>query len=309
MKTLTLEQIDNLKEIGADASCFMIERSDVASMFPPRPKYSDKRNFGSALMIAGSKGMVGAAILSSRSCLRSGVGLLTLHSPACAYQILQTSVPEAMVECDEEDDEVSSLNIKTLSGYNAIGVGPGLGRSDKTLQVIKQLLQFSAVPLVIDADAINLIAENPTYLEFLPVYSVFTPHSRELERLIGKTSNAFERMEKTRRFAARHNTVVIIKGANTSVVCPDSKVFVNSTGNPGMSTAGSGDVLSGIILSFLAQGFSPEQAALAAVYIHGLSGDIALENQSEQSMIASDVINNMGKAFKILKTFNNQIVQ
>lgn len=280
-------------------NCFITDEW-VASFLHKRSVFAHKGSFGHALLIAGSRGMTGALQLSAKACLRSGVGLLTLHIPSTAYSIVQTAVPEAMAECDEEENCVSTLNLKNLGKYSAIGIGPGLGRGDEASRCLKQLLQFYPRPILCDADALNLLSENPTWMEFLPAGSVLTPHIGELERLVGPCCDADERLERTRGLARRYRCVCLVKGAFTAVVCPDGKVYFNTTGNPGMATGGSGDVLSGIILSFMAQGYTAVQAASAGVFLHGLSGDLALEEESEESLIASDLIACLGKAFKAL---------
>ena len=285
---------------------FFITKELVASFIRKRPLFSHKGNFGHALLIAGSRGMTGAVQLAARACLRSGVGLLTLHVPASAYTIVQTAVPEAMAECDAETESVSSIDLKKLEKYTAVGIGPGLGRSTEAARCLKQLLQYYRRPILCDADALNILSENPTWMEFLPAGSVLTPHIGELERLIGPCADAYERMEKTRKLALRHRCVCLIKGAFTAVVCPDGQVFFNTTGNPGMATGGSGDVLTGIILSFMAQGYTSVQSAISGVFLHGLSGDLALANESEESLLAGDLITHLGKAFKTLTSFHQE---
>ena len=296
----TPEQAENVGMREGDASRF-ITAGLLASLLHERPVFAHKGLFGHALLIAGSRGMTGAVQLAAKACLRSGVGLLTLHVPASACVIVQTAVPEAMAECDAEADRVSSLNLKSLAKYTAAGIGPGLGRSEEAARCLKQLLQFYRRPILCDADALNILSENPTWMEFLPAGSVLTPHIGELERLVGSCGDAFERLEKTKILAARHRCVCLIKGAFTAVVCPDGQVFFNTTGNPGMATGGSGDVLSGIILSFLAQGYPAVQAAVAGVFLHGLAGDLALADESEESLLAGDIVSRLGKAFKALK--------
>ena len=284
-----------------DGYCRLIVREMVDALLRPRPQFAHKGNFGHALLVAGSRGMTGAAQLAAKACLRGGVGLLTVHLPACGELPMQTVVPEAMVEADFCDDAISALEIKKLERYTAIGIGPGLGRGDGAGRCLKQLLQFYRRPMVFDADALNLLSENPTWLEFLPAGSVLTPHSGELERLIGRTADATERLERTRNFSARHRCVCLIKGAYTAVVCPDGRVFFNTTGTPGMATGGSGDVLCGLILSLLAQGYAPEQAAVIGVFLHGLAGDLALAEQSEESLLAGDLPRYFGTAFKAVR--------
>ena len=285
----------------SDGSCQLIEKKHVAAILRPRAQFAHKGDFGHALLIAGSRGMLGAAHLAAKACLRGGVGLLTVHLPACGELPMQTAVPEAMLSCDVLEDTVSSLDFRKLEKYSAVGTGPGLGRSDAAGRCLKQLLQFYRRPIVCDADALNILSENPTWLEFLPAGSILTPHPGELERLVGRTADATERLERTRNFAARHCCVCLIKEAYTAVVLPDGHVFFNTTGNPGMATAGSGDVLCGLILSLLAQGYAPEHAAIAGVFLHGLAGDLALEFQSEESLCSGDLPDYFGAAFKAVR--------
>ena len=293
---------ETAERIGYAPGHHLLTQEEVAPLLHTRSPFAHKGTFGHALLSAGSKGMMGAAQLAAKACLRSGAGLLTVHIPACGYAILQCGVPEAMAECDAETDCVSSLSLPALSHYTAVGIGPGIGRSGNALQALKQLLQYYRRPLLCDADALNLLSENPTLLEFLPPNSVLTPHPGELERLIGPTADAAERLQKTQEFAWRHRCVCLIKGAHTAVVCPNRQVFFNTTGNPGMATAGSGDVLSGVILALMAQSYPSDTAACLGVFLHGLAGDLALAAQSEESLLAGDIVSHLGPAFKKLRS-------
>ncbi|MGQ0829566.1 MAG: NAD(P)H-hydrate dehydratase [Bacteroidota bacterium] len=275
-----------------------ITRNDAGPLLKTRNKIAHKGNFGHALLVSGSYGKMGAAILASKACMRSGVGLLTAHIPKCGYNILQTAVPEVMVEADSESNYISE-NIK-VEKYNVIGIGPGIGTEKQTQNVVKLLIQNSSVPLVFDADAINIISENKTWLSFISANCIFTPHPKEFERLAGKSANTSERLQLQRDFALKYKAYVIVKGAHTSISCPDGSVFFNSTGNPGMATAGSGDVLTGIITSLLAQGYTSQHACILGVYLHGLAGDFAAYEKTEESMIASDIVESMGEAFRFL---------
>jgi len=269
-----------------------------AHIFKHRARFSHKGTYGHALLVAGGYGKMGAAILGAKSCLRAGVGLLTAHIPKCGYEILQTSVPEAMVITDEEEQDFSG--VKDLSKYNAIGIGPGIGMSEKAAKGLKMLIQQSTVNMVLDADALNILSENKTWLSFLKPESILTPHPGEFARLVGKSSSAFEAYNKQREFAVKYRVYVILKGAYTSIATPGGEVYFNSTGNPGMATAGSGDTLTGIILSLLAQAYPPAHAAILGVYIHGLAGDIAAEEWGENALIAEDITNCLGRAFQTL---------
>lgn len=283
---------------NVNASHFWIEKKWVAKKIPARKKFSHKGDFGKALLIAGSYGKMGACILSARAAMKSGVGLLTVHVPQCGYQIIQTAVPEAMATVDD-DEKYFTANLDTKD-FTAIGIGPGLGQHKKTIAALQQLLQHVNKPLVIDADGINIMAAHSSLLYLLPENTILTPHPGELHRLIGPWDDEFQRLEKVKSFANQNKCIVIVKGANSAIVSPDGKVYFNSTGNPGMATAGSGDALTGIITGLLAQGLNPMDAAIVAVYIHGFAGDLAAFEIGYASLMASDIINSLPKAFKQL---------
>ena len=284
---------------SAQTDNFFLLSEDVKPLLKNRPKFSHKGTYGHALLIAGSYGKMGAAVLAAHAALRSGVGLLHVHIPKAGYQIIQTALPEAMVSLDRYENYFSQ--IPDLSLYNAIGIGPGLGKEKQSQMALKLLLQEYKNPIVFDADALNILSENPTWLSFVPAGSILTPHPKEFERLAGKWDNDFEKIQMQREFAKRYNIYVVLKGAYTSVCTPDGKCYFNSTGNPGMATAGSGDVLTGIITSLSAQRYTPGQAAVLGVYIHGLAGDIAAKKLGYEAMIAGDIIKYLGKAFKSLR--------
>ena len=271
----------------------------IKPLLHKRGKHSHKGAYGHALLIAGSTGKTGAAMLASESCLRSGVGLLTTHLPKSATLPLQVYLPEAMMSVDESDCCFSQL--PDLQPYNAIGVGPGLGKAPKTATALKLLIQNAKVPMVLDADALNIISENKTWLSFLPERTIITPHPKEFERLFGKTDNSAQRIELQCEMSVKHNIIIVLKGANTSITFPNGSCFLNSTGNPGMATAGSGDVLTGIILSLLAQRYTPEEAAIIGVFMHGKAGDFAASELGMESMIASDISKHIGKVFDFLR--------
>lgn len=269
------------------------------SVLKKRNKYSHKGTFGHGLLIAGSFGKMGAALLAAEAALRSGAGLITAHIPLVGNTILQTAIPEAMLSLDE--NERIFTRPPDLGIYNAIAIGPGIGTDQKTAQALKLLIQNTTTPLIFDADAINIIAENKTWIPFIPKNSIFTPHIKEFERLVGKTSNDFDRNKKQREFSVKYNVYVVLKGAHTAITCPDGTCWFNSTGNPGMATGGSGDVLTGILLGLCAQGYSPKEACILGVFIHGLAGDLAARKQGQESLIAGDIIRNLGKAFLVLR--------
>lgn len=279
-------------------SMYFTTIDDIRLMIHHRSLAAHKGIFGHAYLIAGSYGKMGAAELASKACLRSGVGLLTAHIPKCGYEIMQTAVPEAMAEADSSVNYISDI-LKTEK-YNAVGVGPGIGMNEETHRMLKFLIQNLTTPIVFDADAINCLAENKTWLAFVRPNAVFTPHVKEFERLVGACSNSEERLQKQKEFSVKNGVVVVLKGAHTAISSPDGSVYFNSTGNPGMATAGSGDVLTGIITSFLAQGYPPLIASIVGVFVHGLAGDFAAEKKSQESMIASDIIDNLSDAFKFI---------
>ncbi len=283
-------------DIGLDAEFleqqpsdyFLTTRENLPHLKKKRGKYSHKGTYGHALMIAGSYGKMGAAVLSCRACLRSGVGLLTAYLPGCGYEIMQIAVPEAMVIADPGSNFL--VSIPENLNYSAIGAGPGTGTDAGTLEAFKKLLENFSGPMVLDADALNLLALRPALLDLLPENTILTPHPKEFRRLAGAYADGFEAIQNARAFAIRYRVIICLKGAHTAVVQPDGKVYFNSTGNPGMATGGSGDVLTGIILGLLAQGYAPGIAARLAVYRHGEAGDRQAAVRTEEALIASDLI-------------------
>lgn len=276
---------------NVDTMNFYTTDDVIGPLIHQRGKHSHKGTYGHALLIAGSTGKTGAALLASEACMRAGVGLLTTHLPKSAMMPLQIYLPEAMISVDRSDDCFSQ--VPDLQLYNAIGAGPGLGRADETVVALKRLIQEVKVPLVLDADALNIISENKTWLAFLPERTIITPHPKEFERLFGKTDDSRQRLELQREMSQKYKIIIVLKGANTSVTFPNGRCFFNSTGNPGMATAGSGDVLTGIILSLLAQRYTPEEAAIIGVFMHGRAGDKAAAEKGMEAMIASDIARNL----------------
>lgn len=256
----------------------------VKSLLKPRDPKAYKGTFGHALLYAGSHGMAGAAILSARACLRSGVGLLTVCSPSCNNDILQISVPEAMTI--PADDLYANTD---LSRYNAVGAGPGLGQGDSQTAILEKLLKSSSYPMVLDADALNIISRSRYLMEYIPAGSILTPHPGELRRLTGDFRDPEDMIDKAIGLATENNITVVVKGAPTVTVSPTGTLYVNTTGNPGMATGGSGDVLTGMVLALLAQGYNHDEAAFIAVYIHGLAGDIAARRLSMTAMTSADI--------------------
>jgi NAD(P)H-hydrate epimerase len=276
----------------------LFDDHDGNTLVHKRSKFSHKGNYGHALLIAGSYGKMGAAVLGAKSALRSGAGLLTVHVPHSGISILQTAVPEAMTSIDDSDLMFTSAS--GIENYTAVGAGPGIGKKTNTVRGLKELLKNTEVPMVLDADALNIIAGNDELLELVPPNSVFTPHPKEFERLAGKVGNGYQRMIKAIEYAQKNNVTLVVKGANSMVVNPNGDVWWNSTGNPGMATAGSGDTLTGIILALLAQGYAAFDAARLGVYVHGLAGDIAAARRGYEALIASDITENLGEAFKLV---------
>ena len=270
-------------------------QKDVRKILRPREKFDHKGSFGHALIIAGSYGKMGAAVLACRAALRAGVGLLSAHTPQRGYDIIQTSVPEAMALVD--DDASVFTSPPDTARFDALGIGPGLGQDKRTVTALAQTLEKFKKPVVLDADALNLLAGNRQMLELVPQGSILTPHPKEFERLVGSWKNDFERLEMQRQLAVSLKSVIVLKGAHTSVVNEAGEVHFNSTGNPGMATGGTGDVLTGILTGLLAQNYSPCEAAVSGVFLHGLAGDIAVSEVGMPSLIASDLIRFLPKAF------------
>jgi hydroxyethylthiazole kinase-like uncharacterized protein yjeF len=272
---------------------------DIYGKFKKRKLFSHKGTYGHALLIAGSYGMMGAAILAARACIRSGTGLLTSHIPRACYPMIQASVPESIFSIDEA--EMNFANCPSAEKYSAIGVGPGIGVSAETTSALESLIKSCTKPMILDADALNIIAGHPEMLNNLPENTIITPHPGEFDRLAGESANAYKRNLLQIELSIKHKLIIVLKGAYTSVTLPDGRCFFNSTGNPGMATAGCGDVLTGMVLSLLAQGYSSCEAAIFGAFVHGLAGDLAACETGQQAMIASDVINNIGNAFRKLE--------
>lgn len=275
----------------------LVLKSDVKGLMHPRTKFSHKGHYGHALLIAGSYGKMGASVMASRACLRSGVGLLHTHTPGFGYPVIQVAVPEAMVSIDPDDKSFTKL--PDLTPYSAIAVGPGIGFDDRTKRALKLLIQETKVPLVFDADAITILGENRTWIPFIPKNSVFTPHPKEFERLTGPARDDFHRNQLQREFCIRYGVYVVLKGAHTCICGPDGTCWFNSTGNPGMATGGSGDVLTGLILGLMARHYPPAEACILGTYLHGLAGDLAAKKLGMEAMIAGDIVDFIGKAYKL----------
>jgi NAD(P)H-hydrate epimerase len=280
-----------------DTSYYYTEKSDILPLFQTRNPFSYKNNLGHALIVAGSRGKIGAAVLCAKACLKAGAGLVTALLPACGETIMQIVIPEAMVIADKKENVFIS-ETPDITPYSTIAIGPGIGKQMATSEVLKEILSQTQKPIVLDADALNIISEDKEWLKIVPVNSILTPHAGEFDRLVGKSATSYERLQKAVDLAATLKSIIVLKGAFTAICTPERDVYFNSTGNPGMATAGSGDVLTGIISGFLAQNYTPLDAARMGVFVHGLAGDIAMENGSQESLIASDIIDNLSNAFR-----------
>jgi ADP-dependent NAD(P)H-hydrate dehydratase / NAD(P)H-hydrate epimerase len=267
---------------------FYTDEKTIKGWIKKRKRFSHKGTYGKSLIIGGSYGMIGAVVLAAKACLKAGTGLCKTYIPECGNEILQISVPENVVLTDPSFQGIT--RIPELKPYNAIGVGPGLSESEETKLALCDLFKTTTIPLVIDAGALNLIASDKTLLYHIPANSILTPHPKEFERLTGPASDDFHRLNLAKELAIKINCFIVLKGAFTVVCTPMGEFHFNSTGNPGMAKAGSGDVLTGIITSLLSQGYEPFQAAVLGVYIHGFAGDYVARKYGETSMVASDII-------------------
>ena len=276
----------------------IVEENDVRQLMLPRSPYAHKGQMGNALLIAGSYGMAGAAILAARACMRAGVGKVTVNTPKRNIPMLQVAVPEAIVQNGSE--ETYFAEAVDTEDFNALGIGPGLGQSEQTAIAMISQLRRTQCPIVADADAINILANHRAWLQQLPQDIIMTPHPKELDRLEGHSADSYERLTKASNLAERLKGYIVLKGHHTAICCPGGHILFNSTGNAGMATAGSGDVLTGILTALLARGYKHRDACMVGMYLHGLAGDIAARETGEESLIASDLIKYLPKAFKRL---------
>ncbi len=283
---------------GVDVDYHLLTTPEARLLRKPRNRFSHKGDFGQALLLGGSLGMYGAVALSAEACLRAGAGKLKVHCPAGAMHGIALRLPEAMFS--HESCETHLTELPNLQQFNSVGIGPGLGTHEQTARTLKLLIQECKVPLVMDADALNILAENRTWLAFLPKGSILTPHPGEWARLTGEKMSHMKGMEMQRAWSVKYGIYILLKGAHSSLSTPQGKVWFNQTGNPGMATAGSGDVLTGVITGLLAQGYSSFEAAALGMYVHGLAGDIAMQQSSEEAILASDITKELGKAFQSL---------
>ncbi|MDD2819683.1 NAD(P)H-hydrate dehydratase [Flavobacterium petrolei] len=276
-----------------------IDQKEILKHYKKPDEHTHKGIQGHALIIGGSYGKIGAVSLSSKACLKTGCGLVTVFIPKCGYTILQTAIPEVMVLTDIQDAIISEITFDVEP--QAIGIGPGLGQVVETQNALYQFLKTNRIPLVIDADALNIISKNKKLLALLQPKTIITPHPKELQRLIGKWDSEDEKMSKAVSFSKQYQIIIVMKGAPTRIIDGET-VYQNTTGNAALATAGTGDVLTGMISSLLAQSYEPISSAILGVYLHGLTADIALPETGYQSFIASDVIANIGKAFLSLES-------
>ena len=277
----------------------MIEKSDVRKLLPQRGLFESKADSGDAIIFAGSYGMMGAAVLAARAALRGGCGKVTVHSARAGYFVLQNSVPCAMFDVDTGDVAINEIELK--HDYKAVAIGPGIGTADCTIDALDRFLKIANAnsrPLVLDADALNCIAIRPELLKSVPVMSVITPHVGEFDRLFGKQPTSYARLLKAIDVATKYQIVIVLKGRFTAIVRPDGKVYFNPTGTPALATAGSGDVLTGLLVSLIARGLRPELAAIVAPYVHGLAGELAAQVHGTYGVTASDVVEHLGRAIK-----------
>lgn len=281
------------------ASKYLVDKVFVEKLLRQPNRFDHKGNNGHALLVAGAAGKFGAAVMSIKAALRSGVGLLTAHVPAHAELIIQTTSPEAMLSLDSNEDKITHIPIS--GNYTAVGVGPGLGTDLSTIKAIKILFQKLSSKLILDADAINALSVAPELMQSLPTNAVLTPHVKEFERMVGVCKDAFERHQRQLDFSKQHQVYVILKGAYSCLTTPEGIAYFNTTGNPGMAKGGSGDVLTGVMTALLAQKYSPEESAIIGMYVHGLAGDMAAEQFGAVAMNASDIIEKLPEAFKRLE--------
>jgi NAD(P)H-hydrate epimerase len=276
---------------------FISDISYAKSKLKKRNRFDHKGTFGHAFIVSGSYGKGGAAVLCSKACIKSGAGLVTTHIPVKLADVLQISIPEVMLEIDKNENCFTSINNSVANNYSSVGIGPGLGTNTETKKAVTSFLKNNNLPIVIDADALNILAITENFKDLLKFGTILTPHPKEFERLFGKFKNTFEKIKFMQKFSKGTGIIIVLKGGITTISLPDGKIFFNTGGNPGMATAGSGDVLTGIITSFLAQGYSPDISAIMGVFIHSFAGDTAKNECGENALTASDIINNLHKAF------------
>lgn len=286
---------------GIESKYQLVDSNMASTIHRTRNRFSHKGTYGHALLIGGSMGKWGAITLAAKACLKSGAGLVSVHCAKDGASIVHQAANEVMVSLDSSSNSFSE--IPDISSYKTIGIGPGLGKEDSTKNAFKLLIQNSNVPLVIDADALNILAENKTWMAFLPPGTILTPHPGEFARLADFKGTHYQAIQKQLELSRKYNVYILLKGAHSSLSTPKGQVLINSTGNPGMASAGMGDTLTGIVTGLLSCGYTSGESAVLGMYIHGKAGDLALENESVESLIATDLINHLGKAFQGLKNY------
>lgn len=282
----------------------ILQQDEVKALLKTRPRFAHKGTCGHAFLVAGKKNMAGCAVLSARACMRTGVGKLTVRTQEANRTILQLAIPEAILDVEPETRDKRPTIAKSLSLVNtftAVGIGPGIGTDENAFDTLSHLFSETEVPIVLDADALNIIAAHPGLKTLIPPGTILTPHKGELARLLGSNDNSYEQLQQAMQFAYQQGIYIVAKDAYTAIITPEGIVHFNTTGNPGMATAGSGDVLTGIILSLLAQGYTPAEASILGVHLHASAGDIAAKQLCEESLIASDIIDALPKAFRKIK--------
>ena len=288
---------EKIAEIGSPY--YLLTKDFIKQNLKVRKRFDHKGRFGHVLMITGGYGKMGAAVLASKAALKTGSGLVTGHIPRLGYDIMQTAIPEVMISLDDSDTVFSKP--PELDRFTNVGIGPGVGTQETTQNALYKLIDEANKPLVLDADALNILSMNKDWLKNLPEGSILTPHPKEFERLTEKVNNHYNRLQLQMEFAKKFNVYLVLKGGNTSVATPEGNLYFNVTGNPGMASGGSGDVLTGMITSLLGQGYDPEMASVTGVYLHGLAGDLAKEKTGEEALTASDMIDAISLAYKHIK--------
>ncbi len=277
--------------------CTVVEEADLRMLLRPRDPFAHKGSMGHGLLVAGSAGMAGAATLAARACLRSGVGKVTVHTPLCNVGILQITVPEAVLQIDSDSSVFANATDPNM--FSAIALGPGLGQAESTSIALMTQIRNARVPVVVDADAINILASHRVWMQQLPEGLIFTPHPREMDRLLDiPSTNSYDRLMRASDLSQRLKCYIILKGHYSALCLPGGNIIFNSTGNAGMATAGAGDVLTGIILGLLSRGYGQCDAAMLGMYVHGLAGDLAAQDIGQESLVASDIIRYIPKAFR-----------
>ncbi|SCD20920.1 putative carbohydrate kinase [Proteiniphilum saccharofermentans] len=285
----------------AETDIYLTEKREICNLLKPLSKFAHKGTQGHALIIGGSLGKCGSVSLASKAALKTGCGLVTAYLPKCGVPAIQSGFPEAMALEDEGEEHIRSIDYDLKP--DAIGIGMGMGLHEETAQAMCQFLQQKRTPLAVDADGLNILSRHPDWLGLLPAGTILTPHPKELQRMIGEWCDDYEKIEKTKALANRYGVILVVKGAY-SMIIDGEKIYVNSSGTPALATAGSGDVLTGMITGLLAQGYKPSEAARIGVFLHGMTADIAGECIHPRSFVASDIIENIGNAYRSLEKKN-----